>query len=145
MAHQRHPSRAAGWAADRPPDGKEPGSGNSPSPGPHSRRPGTEPPEDSASAAGPGSPAPATDGHWPFARPVPAAGPGTFICCECGEAPARRPARASMQHAWHQAHRRKLGLQPVEYAWPDAMTGLSTGGYMQVRGAAWRGGRWAPE
>lgn len=80
-----------------------------------------------------------TDGHWPFAA-------NHLIGCECGWAPKRPPARMSMQHVPHMAHRRRLGLRPVEYRWPDVryMKGLSTGGYMRVSNAEWRDGKWVP-
>lgn len=104
-----------------------------------------------APRAGDGTGPPAPDGHWPVLAAVP--GLGTVIGCECGERPRKRAQRASMQHTWHQAHRRKLRLQPTEYAWPDgaadeARVGaavLGTGGYVRVRGRAWRDGGWAPE
>lgn len=86
-----------------------------------------------------------TDGHWPLALESPALGGITVIGCECGELPRRRASRASMQHVWHQSHRRRLNLQPVEYAWEDCpMHGLSEGGLVQVRGHEWSGGTWVP-
>lgn len=92
---------------------------------------------------------PATDGHWPVWVSV--AGLGLVIGCECGHHPKKRPARMSMQHVPHQAHRRSLKLCPVEYAWPDeatqqardGQTPLSTGGFVQVRGHVWKDGGWA--
>lgn len=80
-----------------------------------------------------------TDGHWPFARVVPGLGSTTVIACECGWAPDNRPARMSMQHTPHQAHRRTNKLQPVEYAWPEDryLEGLSDGTYQTVRDAHW--------
>jgi hypothetical protein len=83
----------------------------------------------------------ATDGHFPFAREVLGR---ALIGCECGWNPAKPSQRSSMQHVSHMAHRRKLGLRPVEYAWPDDsyLEGLSSGGYMVVRNAEWKDGRW---
>jgi hypothetical protein len=78
-----------------------------------------------------------TDGHWPFYDTS-----TRLIRCECGAAPAKPAARMSMQHVWHKSHRRRLVLQPVEYVWPGRMEGLSTGGYMQVRGHRWDNGGW---
>ena len=91
-----------------------------------------------------------TDGHWPRWVVVP--GLGLVIGCECSEHPAKRPARMSTQHTWHQTHRRRLRLQPVEYQWPDdaqekARAGdpqTSTGGLVQVAGHVWRDGNWYP-
>lgn len=47
-------------------------------------------------------------------------------------------------HVSHMAHRRKLGLQPVEYIWPEEryIEGLSTGDFMKVRNAEWIDGKW---
>jgi hypothetical protein len=88
---------------------------------------------------------PTTDGHWPVWRIVP--GLGTVIACECGANPRRASSRSSMQHVWHQTHRRGLRLQPVEYAWPHDEDyhrdgALSTGGLVQVRNAEWVDGGW---
>jgi hypothetical protein len=88
------------------------------------------------------------DGHWPVWVKVP--GLGIVIGCECGARPKRRAARMSMQHTWHQTHRRNQRLQPVEYQWPDGAvtdadaggTPLSTGGFVQVRGHVWKDGGW---
>jgi hypothetical protein len=63
-----------------------------------------------------------TDGHWPFACDL-------VIGCECGWKPAKAPARSSMAHVPHMAHRRELGLPRVEYIWPGEISGLSEGGY----------------
>ena len=76
-----------------------------------------------------------TDGHRPLAA-------NGVIGCECGWKPAKRAQRASMAHVSHMAHRRKLGIQPVEYVWPGAMSGLSSGGLMQVSNGVWRNGHW---
>jgi hypothetical protein len=82
-----------------------------------------------------------TDGHWPFGTTLDGR---TVIACECGEKPKAPPARMSMQHVWHGSHRRRLGLQPVEYMWPEEryLVGLSTGPYVQVRGHEWKNGGW---
>jgi len=83
------------------------------------------------------------DGHWPaWAK----AGGRIVIGCQCGRKPAKPPARMSTMHVSHQAHRRTLGLRPVEYAWPDESYGvdgaLSTGPLVRVRGHAWKDGGW---
>ena len=82
-----------------------------------------------------------TDGHWPLGTTLEGR---KVIGCECGAKPKKPSARISTQHVWHQTHRRSLGLQPVEYAWPDDryLEGLSTGGYIQVPDHEWRDGRW---
>ena len=84
-----------------------------------------------------------TDGHWPEWRKIPGQVVVT-IGCECGETPKKRAARMSMEHVWHQSHRRRLGLQPVEYGWPDGAYHVrgerSTGGYMKVAGHVWQAG-----
>jgi hypothetical protein len=76
-----------------------------------------------------------TDGHWPFYDTV-----TCLIRCECGEAPKKMSARLSMAHVWHKSHRRRLGLQPVEYLWAGRTAGLSQGGLMRVRGHRWEPG-----
>lgn len=86
-----------------------------------------------------------TDGHFPFGRRD-AAG-SKVIGCECGWNPKKRPARMSMQHIPHQAHRRSLKLQPVNYQWSDDsyMEGLSEGAYQQMKGYEWHDGSWIRE
>lgn len=69
-----------------------------------------------------------TDGHFPVARDV--EGVGHVIGCECGANPRKRAQRISMQHTWHQTHRRTLHLARVDYVWPHAMQGMSVGGYL---------------
>ena len=85
-----------------------------------------------------------TDGHRPLATKLPRFNGLTAIACECGETPVKMAARNSMRHCWHQSHRRKLGLQPVEYRWPENsyMVGLSTGGLVQPSNARWENGKW---
>jgi hypothetical protein len=87
---------------------------------------------------------PQTDGHWPLGVKAAKFNGRTVIGCECGALPKAPPTRMSMQHVWHQTHRRGFKLQPVNYEWPDDryMDGLSTGGYVQVRGHKWQDGRW---
>jgi hypothetical protein len=80
-----------------------------------------------------------TDGHWPLGTKLDGV---TVIGCECGAKPKKRAARMSMQHVWHQTHRRNLRLQPVEYVWPGDLEGLSTGPYVQMRNAKWENGQW---
>jgi hypothetical protein len=88
------------------------------------------------------------DRHWPVWAKVP--GVGIVIGCDCGDRPKKRAARISMQHVWHQSHRRRLRLQPVEYAWPDGAvseaddggTPLSTGGYVEMSGHVWKDSGW---
>jgi hypothetical protein len=84
------------------------------------------------------------DGHWPNAVKLAEFHDRTVIACECGAKPKAPSARMSTQHVWHAGHRRRLGLQPVEYVWPDDryMDGLSEGGYVRVRGHEWRDGGW---
>jgi hypothetical protein len=84
------------------------------------------------------------DGHWPLGVRVPEFHNRAVISCECGAKPKAPSARMSTQHTWHQTHRRGLKLQPVEYVWPDDryLDGLSTGGYVQVRGHVWQDGGW---
>jgi len=82
------------------------------------------------------------DGHWPLLVHS-SAELGILIGCQCGERPVKRVKRASMQHTWQQAHRRRLGLQPVEYVFPAWEQGVfSTGGYVQVSGYKWENGGW---
>lgn len=84
-----------------------------------------------------------TDGHWPIFDRVAA-----LIICECGERPGNRSQRVSMRHVWHQSHRRRLALRPVEYVWGDddlrSVTAFSSGGYVQVKGHEWKEGKWIP-
>jgi len=84
------------------------------------------------------------DGHLPNAVKMAEFHGRTVIACQCGAKPKKPAARMSTQHVWHAAHRRKLGLQPVEYVWPEDryMDGLSVGGYQRVRGHVWRDGGW---
>jgi hypothetical protein len=87
------------------------------------------------------------DGHWPaWAKLTRGGGMRTVIGCQCGWKPAKPSTRASTQHVSHAAHRRRLGLQPVEYRWPDDADGvagaLSTGPLVRVRGHVWRDGGW---
>jgi hypothetical protein len=88
-----------------------------------------------------------TDGH----RPVMTTGDAGLIVvgCECGDKPAKRPARMSMMHVWQQTHRRRLGLVPVEYRWPDEAWAaarqspqIGVGGPLVCRGYHWAGGGW---
>jgi hypothetical protein len=87
----------------------------------------------------------ATDGHFPFGTTIEGNNGTqiTVIGCECGWKPVKRSERSSMQHVSHMAHRRKLGLRPVEYWWSDEhyMEGLSRGGYMVMRNADWVEGK----
>lgn len=78
-----------------------------------------------------------TDGHWPFFNPE-----TRRIQCECGQAPQADAKRISSKHVWHMGHRRRLGLQPVEYWWPGQLSGLSRGGYTRVAGHHWENGQW---
>jgi hypothetical protein len=82
------------------------------------------------------------DGHRPNGVKVAEFNDRTVIACECGAKPKAPSARMSAQHVWHAGHRRRLGLQPVDYIWPDDryMSGLSVGGYVRVRGHVWRDG-----
>lgn len=82
-----------------------------------------------------------TDGHFPFGTTL--LEHQSVIGCECGWKPAKMSARMSMMHVSHMAHRRKLGLRPVEYWWDDEhyLEGLSRGGYMVMRNADWIDGR----
>jgi hypothetical protein len=74
----------------------------------------------------------------------------TVIGCECGWKPKKPSARTSMQHVSHNAHRKSLKIQPVEYVWSEAdyyvVGALSTGAYQSVRGAWWdaESGRFVP-
>jgi hypothetical protein len=70
-----------------------------------------------------------TDGHWPLARKVPELGDRTAICCECGAQPKRVALLPGLLDAWHRVHRAGMRLAPVEYSWPQEMSGLSAGGY----------------
>jgi hypothetical protein len=59
------------------------------------------------------------DGHQPAFITDPNL--GRIIACECGDKPKRVAQRVSMQHTWHQAHRRGLELPRIEQytgEWP---------------------------
>lgn len=88
------------------------------------------------------------DDHWPQLVNDPQL--GVLVGCICGKQPARRAARSTMQHTWHQTHRRTLKLRPVLYswsveAWDRARAGSTQpgeGGYIEMRGYEWLDGGW---
>jgi hypothetical protein len=63
-----------------------------------------------------------SDGHRPNAVRLDEFHGRVVIGCECGAKPKAPATRVSTQHVWHGSHRRRLGLQPVEYVWPDDRT-----------------------